>query len=159
MVLTAPWTHVEACSTSNRSACADIPLAYRRPRIGGPDKIPSLSWTRGPAGTKSYALTFYDTKPTNIPHWAAWNIPPETTSYEEGKIPPASKTASFDKPEWAGPGSCSNVYELTLYALSVAEYMPSGDQGSVHAGLNGKDANLVMAKDVIRAAPLAPCGK
>jgi phosphatidylethanolamine-binding protein (PEBP) family uncharacterized protein len=74
-------------------------VAYRRPRIGGPDKIFSLTWTRGPAGTKSYALTFYDTKPTNIPHWVAWNISPETTSYGEGKIPPASRTVSFDKPE------------------------------------------------------------
>lgn len=158
MVLSAPWEHVEACSKTNRDACADIPIAYRRPRIGGPDKIPSLSWTPGPAGTKGYALTFYDTKPTDIPHWAAWNLTPETTSYGEGNIPLGARTASFDKPEWAGPGSCSNVYELTLYALSVGEYQPTGDQGSIHQRLNGEDAHLVLAKDVIRAAPLAPCG-
>lgn len=158
LVLTAPWMHVEECSKSNRDACADIPLAYRRPKIGGPDNVPTLSWTAGPSGTKSYALTFYDTKPPDIVHWAAWNIPAETTSYGAGNTPPAAKKASFDNPEWAGPGSCSNVYELTVYALSVAEYKPDGDHKSVHGGLEGADANLVLSKDVIRAAPLAPCG-
>jgi phosphatidylethanolamine-binding protein (PEBP) family uncharacterized protein len=42
---------------------------------------PELNWTKGPKGTKSYAIVFVDTtlrdagQPNFAYHWAAWNIP------------------------------------------------------------------------------------
>jgi Raf kinase inhibitor-like YbhB/YbcL family protein len=47
---------------------------------------PSLSWTRGPAGTQSYAVVsegvdVVDGHP--VPHWAIYNIPATTTTLPE----------------------------------------------------------------------------
>jgi phosphatidylethanolamine-binding protein (PEBP) family uncharacterized protein len=157
IVLTAPWTHAESCSVASREACSDIAVEYRRPRIGGPDNVPTLTWTPGPTGTLSYALVFYDIS-ADITHWALWNVPTGTTSYGDGNIPASANASSFDNPEWAGPGSCSNVYDLIIYALGVVEYMPEGDHESVHSGLEGDDAHLVLSRDLVRGAPQEPCG-
>jgi Raf kinase inhibitor-like YbhB/YbcL family protein len=49
----------------------------------GGDQSPQLSWTAGPAGTVSYAVTIFDPNaPTNVGfwHWLVYNIPAGTTS-------------------------------------------------------------------------------
>jgi phosphatidylethanolamine-binding protein (PEBP) family uncharacterized protein len=49
----------------------------------GEGKSPPLAWTAGPAGTKSYAITFLDETlvAQNSPngyHWVMWDIPAAT---------------------------------------------------------------------------------
>src|SRR5688572_17115264 len=51
--------------------------------------LPELNWTDGPAGTKSFAITFIDrtlASPTNANayHWAIWNIPTTVKQLPEG---------------------------------------------------------------------------
>src|SRR4029450_12028991 len=50
---------------------------------------PQLSWTAGPAGIKSYALTMVDPEGRaglGVFHWVAYGIPPTVTSFAEGEV-------------------------------------------------------------------------
>lgn len=72
---------------------------------GGANINPSISWSKGPRGTKSYAIILYDTKAPaehremmnkegvtmtadikrhNFYHWVLVDIPPKVTSIKEG---------------------------------------------------------------------------
>jgi Raf kinase inhibitor-like YbhB/YbcL family protein len=72
---------------------------------GGPNISPDISWSKGPSGTKSYAIILYDTDApaeqrekmnkegmtltAEVPrrkfyHWILVDIPPEVTSLKEG---------------------------------------------------------------------------
>lgn len=56
---------------------------------GGEDRLPQLSWSGAPEGTKSFALTCLDPDaPTASGFWhlAAFNIPPSVTELDEGDI-------------------------------------------------------------------------
>jgi Raf kinase inhibitor-like YbhB/YbcL family protein len=63
---------------------AMIPQDYT---CDGRDKSPGLSWSRGPDGTKSYAVIADD---PDAPvgtwvHWVVYDIPPDVTSLAEGE--------------------------------------------------------------------------
>lgn len=48
---------------------------------------PELNWTKGPTGTKSYAIVLRDTSlanPNLAFHWAIWNIPHDRHTLPEG---------------------------------------------------------------------------
>lgn len=54
---------------------------------GGLDKSPQVSWSAGPEGTESYAVTVFDPDaPTasGFWHWSVINIPADVTSLPEG---------------------------------------------------------------------------
>jgi len=116
---------------------------------------PPLSWTAGPAGTKSYAITFFDTTLVDMNsalgyHWVMWDIPAATLSLP-AKLPSGatlttpvmakqtSPTNPFDgwpKDTFFGP--CPNgtsnttntdTYAFTIYALGVDHL--TGDLTSV----------------------------
>lgn len=62
----------------------------------GGDQSPDLTWTAGPAGTVSYAVTIFDPDaPTNVGfwHWLVYNIPAATTSLP-ANIPPTGTAAA-----------------------------------------------------------------
>ena len=62
----------------------------------GENIAPSLSWSAGPEGTKSYAITAYDPDaPTGSGwwHWLAFNIPADVTSLEAGGAMPGGRRA------------------------------------------------------------------
>jgi Raf kinase inhibitor-like YbhB/YbcL family protein len=55
----------------------------------GDNVSPQLSWTAGPAGTKSYALTMVDPEGRGglgVFHWVAYGIPANVTSFAEGEV-------------------------------------------------------------------------
>jgi hypothetical protein len=74
--------------------------------------FPGLSWTRGPAGTKSYAIIMQDPdslfRGAPILHWTMFNIPPGVTKLEPGMTAPppgpatAPTSAGRTTPTW-GP--------------------------------------------------------
>ena len=87
--------------TNMRSACR----RRRDIRRGGPNISPSISWSKGPRGTQSYAIILYDTnspaehremmnkegvtmtaqvKRHDFYHWVLVDIPANVTSLKEG---------------------------------------------------------------------------
>jgi len=112
------------------TAGTDIDKKYR---CRSPENIsPPLTWTPGPAGTLSYAVTMYHAKSV---HWMLWDIPATTTSLPEAIMrlaqPPVPAGARQVKPAvdgstWYGysgpcPGSPNQTYQYYVYALKVAK--------------------------------------
>lgn len=97
---------------------------------------PKLIFANIPTGTQSLALTMEDPGvPKNIRadgmwnHWIVWNIPPETTKLEEGKIPPGVMgTGTNKKASYLGPcpPDREHRYFFTLYALNSLISLPQG---------------------------------
>jgi Raf kinase inhibitor-like YbhB/YbcL family protein len=97
----------------------------------GDNMAPKLEWANPPAGTKSFAVTFYDQDaPTGSGfwHWVAYDIPANVTALEGGKdggtLPAGAVQSNTDlsKPGFFGP--CPPVgrkhrYEWTVHALKV----------------------------------------
>ena len=97
----------------------------------GENIMPDLKWTNVPAGTKSFAVTFYDKDaPTGSGfwHWVAYDIPAETQQLaggaNGGTLPAGAVEGNTDlgKPGFFGPcppvGRTHN-YVYTVHALKV----------------------------------------
>ena len=97
----------------------------------GGNVMPELNWKEAPAGTKSFAITFYDQDaPTGSGfwHWVAYDIPATTTSLpggaNGGALPAGVTEGNTDlgKPGFFGPcppvGRTHN-YVYTVHALKV----------------------------------------
>lgn len=101
----------------------------------GMNKSPALSWTGGPADTKSFAIVLFDTMYGAL-HWAIWDIPPTINMLPEG-LPAgyelmnpmgAHQTAAMgpNPHQYFGPcssGARAGTYEFRLYALNTAKLM------------------------------------
>jgi Raf kinase inhibitor-like YbhB/YbcL family protein len=114
-------------------------------QCGMPNLSPPLSWTPGPAGTQSYAVTLVH--PTAAFHWVLWDIPATTTSLAAGvarmaMLPDGSMqtTPNLDGSTWAGytgpcPMSANQSYIYTVYAVS-AKPLPGVTSKSTGAAVN-----------------------
>jgi Raf kinase inhibitor-like YbhB/YbcL family protein len=105
------------------------------------DVSPPLSWTLGPAGTMSYAVTLWHGSPTmpGALHWAIWDIPATMTNLPQGvalMAMPANVQGAMqlrqgaNAPGWFGyggpcPMGAAQQYTFTVYALKVAT-LPAG---------------------------------
>jgi phosphatidylethanolamine-binding protein (PEBP) family uncharacterized protein len=136
----------------------------------GGNVSPPLSWTPGPATTRSYAVTM---RSGGSPHWALWDIPVETLSLaekvERGPMPPVPAGAKQCKPNvdgstWYGyAGACpmggNNLrpYYYAVWALKV-DKLPNVTPESSIAQVNAAImANQVgMAQLIGQAAPNSP---
>lgn len=111
---------------------ADIPVKYAHSNVSGGENISiPLTWKNAPDGTKSFAITMVDKHEVanNFLHWLVINIPPDTTSIEEGASGnnmPAGTTEfknDYGEEGYGGPappaGSGEHDYEITVYALSI----------------------------------------
>jgi phosphatidylethanolamine-binding protein (PEBP) family uncharacterized protein len=113
----------------------------------GMGRSPALAWTPGPAGTKSYAITFLDetlvTKGNaNGYHYVIWDIPAATlalpaslpsganltTPVSAKQLSPANSFDSLPANSYFGPcpngvGNTDNTdtYAFTIYALPVEQ--------------------------------------
>lgn len=136
----------------------------------GGNVSPPLTWTRGPVGTLSYAVTM---RSGGSPHWALWDIPADTLSLPEKierlampPIPPGSKQCkpNVDGSTWFGyAGACpmggTNLrpYYFVVWALKVAT-LPNVTPQSTIAQVNAAImANQIgMATLIGMAAPNSP---
>lgn len=110
----------------------EIPAEAAHSAVGGANRSPQLSWTAGPEGTKSYALTCWDPDaPTTVgfSHWVRFDIPTGCTALPEG-VGDADSTGTDGFSDWgesayggmAPPaGDAPHHYQFTIYALDVAE--------------------------------------
>lgn len=93
----------------------------------GDNERPRLDWENVPAGTKSFALTFYDQDaPTGSGfwHWVVYDIPRHITRLAHGPLPDGAKEANtdFGEPGYFGP--CPPVgrqhrYTFFIHALDT----------------------------------------
>jgi hypothetical protein len=107
---------------------------YSGSGCSGDNLSPALSWTRAPAGTRSFALTVFDPDaPTGSGwwHWIVYDLPPSTTSLPRGigqdtGLPPGAIEARNDFGARSFGGACPpsgdkpHRYVFTIHALKVA---------------------------------------
>jgi Raf kinase inhibitor-like YbhB/YbcL family protein len=93
----------------------------------GQNLRPVLEWSGAPAGTKSYAVTFYDNDaPTGSGfwHWVVYDIPADSAGIAADALPVGAIEGNTDVgvPGYAGPcppvGRTHN-YTFTVHALGV----------------------------------------
>jgi hypothetical protein len=108
-----------------------VPNSMVHSSLGGGNTSPHLSWSAGPPGTKSYAITLYDPHaPTTVGwwHWLLFDIDPTILSLDEGagtvgKHPAGSVHGftDFGAPGYGGmappPGDPPHHYQINVYAL------------------------------------------
>jgi Raf kinase inhibitor-like YbhB/YbcL family protein len=91
---------------------------------------PPVSWTAGPSGTKSYALTLIDVTPgisMGYVHWQIYDIPATRMELPMGvpagapmDLAPVKQGPNYSRTRiYTGPCGGNNMYELTLYAIDV----------------------------------------
>ncbi len=125
-------------SSSSIAANTSIDLRYAEPGVGGANLSPQLTWSEGPPGTLSYAITCYDPDaPTGSGwwHWVVTDIPASVTSLGEGEaLPTAARTwlndygyAGWGGP-WPPPGP-EHHYEFRVMAVGV-ERLDVADEAS-----------------------------
>jgi Raf kinase inhibitor-like YbhB/YbcL family protein len=125
-------------TSSAFTAGMEIPLEYKCTNVtpAGMNHSPPLSWTPGPAGTKSYAITLNHMAADNSAHWALWDIPVTTTSIAANvdhvampSMPAGSKQAMQNLDGFMGigyQGPCPQAvnsrqnYIFTVWAIGVA---------------------------------------
>jgi Raf kinase inhibitor-like YbhB/YbcL family protein len=106
-----------------------IPSEYR----GAMADSPELTWTAGPAGTMSYAVTFIDQTDgfAGTVHWVIWDIPASVTTLPKGVPTDAMPAMPMGAKQgqnysggtgYTGPGAPfgMNMYRFTVYALPTA---------------------------------------
>ncbi|WP_437541314.1 YbhB/YbcL family Raf kinase inhibitor-like protein [Sorangium sp. So ce367] len=124
-----------ALASTNHAEGAKFADKYTCQTAGFQNSVmPELHWTPGPAGTKSYAITFIDVtlahatpSQPNGYHWVLYNIPATTTSLPEGfKQADATQLGAKQNSNYLGPcpnfgsstGTKTDTYEFTIYALA-----------------------------------------
>ncbi|WP_130866369.1 YbhB/YbcL family Raf kinase inhibitor-like protein [Acidipropionibacterium timonense] len=117
-----------------------IPLVHAHPGAGGDNVLPALTWTPGPEGTRSYALTCYDPDaPTGSGfwHWIAVDIPADVTSIPEGGPLPAQAREfvnDYQEHGYGGPNppaGPAHRYVFTVHAMPVAHLEVPDDAAHV----------------------------
>jgi Raf kinase inhibitor-like YbhB/YbcL family protein len=129
---------------------------------------PALTWSAGPAGTKSYALmledaTFGTDRKGNL-HWMVFNLPAGTTSLAEGASMPAGAVAACcvphdskdGKAHYVGPHAPSAAafrYGYQVFALdTVLNLDAKASRESLWAAMEGH----VLAKGALMGSFQGP---
>jgi len=148
------------------TAGADIPFENTQYRG---NVFPGLSWSAGPAGTKSYVVIMQDTDAVRnndaILHWTMYNIPAGTTSLPAGMSAPPPGAAYGPNIRGAAqaymgprtPPGPKHRYHLQVFALDTTlPAEPNMTWDALKAGLSG---HVLASGEVIglgQADPNAP---
>ncbi len=116
---------------------------------------PALAWKNAPAGTKSFAVTYYDKDaPTGSGfwHWVVHNIPASVSQLEAGKLPAGVVEGNTDvgKPGYVGacpPVGRKHKYIYTVHALKT-------DKLDIPAGATAAYAGFVIYGNTLAKATL-----
>lgn len=154
--------------TSNLAAGKAIPSDYYGNQFGctAEGKSPQLEWKNAPAGTKSFAITFYDKDaPTGSGFWhyVLIDVPASVHKIEAGalakaQIPAGSVELMTDagKPGFFGP--CPPVgrkhtYVYTVHALKVEKLGVPATSTPAFVGFNLWGNSLGKASFTVTAGP------
>jgi len=140
-----------------RAAPPELPFWISSPAFGEGKPIPpkygfhqqnispELRVEKIPAGTRSLALIVDDPDaPAGLwTHWLVWNLPADTTSIPEGKLPSGAIQGknSFGNVRYDGPappsGTGKHRYFFRLYALQTMLSLPAGSsRGALEAAMS-----------------------
>lgn len=154
--------------TSNLKAGQPIPADYYGNQFGctAQNLSPSLEWKNPPAGTKSFAITFYDKDaPTGSGFWhyILADIPAsvhkiELNALAKGQIPAGSVELMTDagKPGFFGPcppTGRKHTYIYTVHALKVEKLGVPTSSTSAFVGFNLWGNLLGKASFTVSAGP------
>lgn len=154
--------------SSNLRPGRPIPADYYANGFGCSAKSisPALEWKNEPAGTKSFALTFYDQDaPTGsgFTHYVIYDIPSDVHKFKEGdlsngKIPSGAVESITDagKPGYFGP--CPPLgrkhhYIYTVYALKTDKLGVAPTATPAFVGFNLWGNTLAKAAFKVTAGP------
>jgi para-nitrobenzyl esterase len=132
---------------------ADIPFENTQYRT---NTFPGLSWTKGPAGTKSYVLIMQDNdlilRGAPILHWTMFNIPAGVTKLDAGMAPTGNPAGSSYGPNYKGasqpytgprtPPGPGDHYHFEIFAIDTT--LPD-EAKSDYAALTGAMTGHVLA--------------
>lgn len=122
---------------------------------------PTLEWKNAPAGTRSFALTYYDQDaPTGSGfwHWVVYDIPAQVMRLEGGRVAAGAIEGNTDlgKPGYLGacpPVGRKHRYVYTLHALRTEKLdIPSGATAA-YAGFVIHGNTLATATLPVTAGP------
>jgi Raf kinase inhibitor-like YbhB/YbcL family protein len=137
LVLLAAQTPAQAFELHSPDVAAGATLGNAQVYAGfgctGGNTSPALTWSKPPAGAKSYALTVYDPDaPTGSGwwHWVVYDIPSDAGALAKGigkgaQLPAGAKQGrnDFGSRDFGGacppPGDKPHRYIFTVYALKV----------------------------------------
>jgi hypothetical protein len=153
-------------SSTDVKSGAPMAIAQVLNKLGctGQNISPALSWSGEPAGTKSFAITMYDSDAragSGWWHWIVFNIPasvrglPFGAGSEGSKDLPAGAQqgrTDFGASRYDGPcppvGEHAHHYEITVYAVKV-DKLPLGDDAS------GAAVSAALAPNTLATAMIA----
>lgn len=145
-----------------QGAAVALEHVYDESGCHGGNISPALSWSRAPAGTRSFAVLMFD---PDAPgggwwHWAVFDIPAQVTSLPAGAgdprrhLLPAGAIQSrndFGAPGYGGPcppPGPPHHYHLMLYALRVARLGLDGGASAAQAASKARSNALAEAEIV-----------
>ncbi|MGZ3375920.1 MAG: YbhB/YbcL family Raf kinase inhibitor-like protein [Phenylobacterium sp.] len=145
-----------------------IPFEYTQYRT---NTFPGLQWTKGPAGTKSYALIMQDNtlilRGAPILHSTLLNIPPSVTKLDAGMAPTANPPGSFYGPNYMGaskpytgprtPPGPGDDYHFEIFALDTT--IPDEGKSDYAAITKAMEGHVLASGEVVGhgiADPNAP---
>ncbi|MBO2599900.1 YbhB/YbcL family Raf kinase inhibitor-like protein [Shewanella algae] len=152
---------------SSLTANQVIPADYYWNQFGcsGANLAPRLDWQNAPAGTKSFAITFYDQDaPTGSGFWhrVVYDIPANVLSLPGGKdggpLPEGAIESNTDlgKPGFFGPcppEGRQHRYKWTVHALDVAKLPVKPDYSAALTGFFLWQHTLAKSELVLLAGP------
>lgn len=153
---------------SNLKPGQSIPASYYANAFGcsAESTSPRLEWSHVPAGTKSFAIVFYDhSAPTGsgFTHYVLFDIPAHVRSIEEGdlsagRIPAGAIESITDagKPGYFGPcppAGRKHTYSYTVYALKTEKLGVPVSSTPAFVGFNLWANTLEKASFEVTAGP------
>jgi para-nitrobenzyl esterase len=133
--------------------------------------FPGLTWTKGPAATKSYVLIMQDNtlilRGAPIVHWTLFNIPASVTKLAPGMASDGNPPGSSYGPNYMGPSKSytgprtppgpGDMYHFEIFALDTT--IPDEGKSDYAAITKAMDGHVLASGEVVGhgiADPNAP---
>ncbi|MDB5542669.1 MAG: YbhB/YbcL family Raf kinase inhibitor-like protein [Devosia sp.] len=149
-------------TSSDVSTGETFPTQFICPKYQGSGVSPALSWNDVPDGTKSLAITMFDPDAgTNgFWHWVLVDLPATETGLVQGAASPGGTLppSAVSLPNGSGtdgyigpcpPAGKVHHYEITLYALPIA-------QAAVSGAMTPAEIGSYLEKTAIGTAQITP---
>ncbi len=130
-------------SSPKIAAGGAIPLVYSS---YGQGLSPPLAWSKGPPGTRSFALILEDPDApmaTPFVHWLVWNLPAGTTALQENEVPPGAAQGKLLIPKtgYMGPRpppGPAHHYHVEVFAVDrLLDLAAGADRTALEGAMKG----------------------